>query len=192
MADFPYPSRFHLPVITTYSRESGLGQVNTRPFTAPSSATAAHAAWPTANLVFLCPFVIWAPYLVRSVFWANSTAVNGNIDCGVYTSDAAELLFNAGTTTQSGTTTVQTVAVGPYLLEPGTYYMALVNSGTTGTIASSTAAGFTTYVLETAGCAQSANGALPLAASQTLAAPSSFGGVLAPLYGISSRASTLV
>lgn len=191
MADFPYPSGFHLPIITSYSPNAALYTSIARPFTSTQAQTVTGHAWVTANLVFMCPFVIRAPYLVQSVFWVNAGTASGNMDCGVYTADASELLFNAGTTAQSGTSAPQAKAVGPVLLEPGTYYMALVNSGTTGTIVGA-GTNMTTLGLEATGCAQAANGALPLAASQTLAAPSSFGGVTAPLFGISSRVSTLI
>ena len=190
MADFPHPARFHLPTITSYSRESGLNVASGRPYTLPATAGTAHVM-PTANLAFLVPFVIWTPYLVRAVFWPNGATTSGNVDLGVYGEDVTELLFNAGTTAQSGASAPQTVAVGPYLLVPGTYYMALVSSGTTGTFLGC-GTNITMQALEAGGCAQAANGSLPLAASQTLAAPSSFGGVVAPLFGISSRVSTLI
>ena len=192
MADFPYPSRFHMPTITSYSPNAALNTANIRPLIAGGAATTTSHAWPTGNLVILVPFMISSPYLVKSVFWLNGGTAAGNMDCGVYTADASELLFNAGTTAQSGTSVPQAVALGTaVLLEPGTYYMALVNSGTSGTgVGPST--NITTQALESTGCAQAANGALPLAASQTLAAPSSFGGVLTPVFGISSRASTLI
>ena len=189
MPDFPYPSRFHLPTITSLSRETPLNMANSRPFVSPTTA-ATSTAWPTGNLVLLVPFVIWAPYLVRSVFWLNGGTASGNVDCGVYTQDLNELLFNAGTTAQSGTTTVQAVTLSSaYLIEPGTYYMALVNSGTSGTFRCNVV--LTTLILEAAGCTQSANGSLPLAASQTATTPSSFNDIM-PLFGISSRISTLI
>lgn len=189
MPDFPYATGFHGPVINPWARESPLAWASGDPLANAGGGTTS-TAWPTNNLVFLCPITIWAPYLVRSVFWVNGTSVSGNNDCGLYTRDAAELLFNCGSTTASGVSVPQGVAVGPYLLEPGTYYMALCVASTSNHVQAT--ASVSTLMLQVAGCAQAANGSLPLAASQTLATPSSFGGTCVPSFGISSRTSTLI
>lgn len=189
MADFPYPSRFHLPTITSVSRESaivnqgGQGLYGAR-------LTFASGGWPAANTAFAIPFQIWTPYLVQSVFWLNAATTAGNLDAGVYSADGQSLLFHAGSTAQSGASVPQAVAVGPYLLEPGTYFMALVASViTTPKIIFTTTPN--TYSLQAVGCGQMASAGPPLPAALTLTTPSTFT-LLLPVFGISSKVSTLV
>lgn len=189
-ADFPYPASGHLPIITSMSRECGLSVACKQPFVSPPNIPSAGTAWPINNLGFVTPLRIWTPYTVRTVFWVNAATVAGNADVGVYTTDGA-LLFNAGSTGVAGASVPQKVALGsPFVLWPGEYYMELVCSSTGN---HPWAASPTLQGLEAGGCAQVANGALPLAAVlPALASPSSFGGVLGPIFGISNRVSTLI
>ena len=184
--DFPYPSRFHLPVIYTLSQETALGWFNQRPVTTPGSA--ASGTWPTANLAFIIPFRIWAPYAVQTLFWTNGATASGNLDVGIFSSDGT-LLFNSGSKAQSGTGVTQTTAVSPaQMLNPGNYFMSLVASATTTTV--ELVAALVTQSLEMAGCAQMAT-AVPLPATLTFASPSGFSAKV-PMFGFSCRASTLV
>lgn len=190
MSDFPYPSRFHLPVIHTFSRETSLGATGGGgPFGVRGSL--ASAVWPVANTAFYVPFSIDAPYLVKTVFWANGAAVAGNVDVGVYTADMAALLFNAGSTVQATTGVPQAVALGtPVLLEPGSYQMAMSASSHSAAFlaASNSAAGATP--LQALGCSNQAAAGVPLPAAATPATPTFVS--YAPLFGFSSRVSTLI
>jgi hypothetical protein len=129
MSDFP-TARWHNPTITPDGYEAGgvLKSVTTVVWSS--------GVWPSANRAIYAPFRIWAPYLVQRVFWANGATVgNGTADCGVYTPGGARL-FSAGPTTTAEANIVQSVAITPFLLVPGPYYMALSLSSASDTILS--------------------------------------------------------
>lgn len=130
MSDWPVVARFHKPVISTFSPEAQGSS-----FSAQASAAPASAVWPSAALAIHVPFVISAPYLVRTVWWANgATVANGTAACGVYARTGALLLSCAATAT-SGASAAQKVALGAaVLLYPGSYYMALALSSASDTI----------------------------------------------------------
>jgi len=114
---------------------------------------------------------------------------SGNVDCGIYTADGTRLV-SAGSTAQSGTQTLQVVALGtPLLLEPNTYYIARAQSSTVGT---ADGLPMLLYGPPMAGAAQMAS-AFPLPATFTFASESSWTTSLGlPLFGISNKVSTLV
>lgn len=168
-----YPSSYyHKPVISSYAFES-LGR------SAAQVVTVASATWPAANRALFLPFTITAPYLVQRVWWANGATVNGNVDCGIYSSDGTKLA-SVGSTAQVGTSVVQSVALAaPLLLLPGSYYMALVLSSATATVIRTSAA---VAACQMMGMAQQAT-ALPLPATATFATIAS---AALPLFGITS------
>lgn len=159
--DFPgaSPSR---PVISSVSPES-LG-MNFR--LGGGAVTPASSTWPVANLAVFIPFALRTPYLVKRLWWANGATANGNVDCGIY-SAGGTLLTSTGSTAQSGTAVVQSVALGtPLLLSPGAYYMALASSSTTATFIQATNGSIQSEQM--CGLAQQAS-ALPLPATATFA-----------------------
>lgn len=172
--DFPGATMLK-PVIGTGSVQSLGPQMAAR---LGSATTPASAAWPTNNLAIFVPLVLPVPYFVRKVWWANGSAASGNVDCGVYTEGGA-LLLSCGSTAQGTINVVQSVTLGtPVLLEPGSYYMALVLSSTSGrTIRWQPSTASQGQLL---GLAQQAT-ALPLPASFTLA---SYAQTYIPLFGI--------
>lgn len=177
MSDFPY-ARPLFPVISVLSELSCIGYETE--FEA-SGGSPVSTTWPSANLGIFVPIVLPAPYLVKKVWWANGAAVAGNVDCGIYSNGGA-LLASAGSTAQSGTSTVQSVTLGTaILLTPGQYYLALsASSATAAFLASTTGAA---YKQQRGGMAQQA-AALALPASFTLATLTND---FIPVYGISSR-----
>ena len=86
------------------------------------------------GLVALHPFTMTSPYLISSFFWANGTTISGNSDIGIYSSalnGSINLIVSAGAVAQSGANTLQIRALGtPYLLQPGSYFLALTNTVT--------------------------------------------------------------
>lgn len=199
MSDFPYPLRFHLPVITTLSREFGVASTWTWPTASGNvSGQPASAAWPGANTAFYASFNMWAPYLVKTLVWWNGATATGNVDCGIFAPDGT-LLASAGSTAQSGTSAPQKTALGtPLLLESGSYYLGLVASSASSTFiftklgTGGTPPGWGTALMRAAGGRQMASAGPPLT-NATFASLSTFGAAAgAPVFGISSRVSTLV
>lgn len=176
--DFP-SSGFHLPVISSWSAEAIGGFMMNED--AITGGIGGSAVWPTANLAMFVPFSIRAPYLVRTLWWCNGTSVAGNVDCGVYTADGT-LEFSAGSTAQATVSSQQKVSLGtPYLLLPGSYYMALVLSSTSGHIIRRVPAVTpNTWTCSFFGMAQQAT-ALPLPAAATFASPAT---PYLPMFGI--------
>lgn len=172
--DFP-GARFQSPVICSHSPESfGSSQR-----TITSVASGASSAWPAANRAIYVPFALAAPYGVQRVWWVNGTTANVNVDCGVYTVGGTRL-GAIGSTAQSGTSVLQSAALALYLL-PGSYYMALLLSATTGHTFRTSPAVANQQLL---GMAQQAVGATALPATATFAAVAS---AYLPLFGITSR-----
>ncbi len=179
MADFPN-ARYHLPVISAFAAESsGLA---TAVLTGSATVVGGSALWPTSQLAIYVPFRIWTPYLVKAVWWANGAATAGTADVGIYTVGGT-LLANSTATTQTGTSTIQTVTLGTaLLLSPGSYYMAML--GSTGTTAQyQRIAVVTPTYFAAPGWAQQAVGASTLPATATLAA---YAQSYQPLFGIAS------
>lgn len=136
--------------------------------------------WPSANLAIYVGFAIPFPFKVKSVFWANGTTVTGNADVGVYSFGSTTRLFNLGATARAGASDIQPVNLGtPFLLGPGSYYMALTNT-TTGSFFRWTFG--TLSDARMTGLYQQAT-ANPLPATATLAALTS---AYWPLFGLSS------
>lgn len=172
--DFP-SDHFHKPVICSMSAEA-VG-INFGNETAAITGAGGFTAWPVANMAFFVPFVIMAPYLVRTLWWHNGASVTGNVDCGVYTAGGT-LLLSAGSTAQSGISQPQKVALGtPFLLGPGSYYMALAASSASALIARAAPPALSGQMM---GLAQQAS-ALPLPATAT---PASISNTCLPIFGI--------
>jgi hypothetical protein len=98
-----------------------------------TSFTAASASWPAADRAYLVPFSLDFPFTVRRVLAYNGSTVAGNFDIGVY-DRYGSLIFNIGSTAQSGASVIQQVALGsPIELPPGIYGMAISRSSTSAT-----------------------------------------------------------
>lgn len=111
--------------------------VNTDHFwCAPSPTTVAtasngSAAWPLASMIIYMPMTLPWPFPVRRVFWANGSSAAGNMAMGIYTAGGAKIYATASTA-QSGASVKQYVSPAtPFVLQPGNYYLALINDGTT-------------------------------------------------------------
>lgn len=174
MADFP-ASAVNRLTISPWSQEAiGVTGRLIGMSAAPSSAT-----WPFANRAIFVPFVLAAPFAVTKVWWANGATASANIDCGLYTIGGT-LLGSIGSTVQAGTSVVQSAALS-LLLQPGSYYMALALSATTGTVLRS--AGLTASLgAPIVGQAQQIS-AFPLPATATFG---SINTAFLPLFGITS------
>lgn len=176
MADWP-AERYHKPVIGTFSSES----VGVHLSSGTSSA-ASSGANTSANNCYFYPLAINAPYLVRKVWWHNGATVAGNVDVGVFSGDPTTpaKLFSSGSTAQSGASVTQSVSLGtPYLLTPGSYYLAISISSTTATFLRQ---GITVGVGAQFGCGEVAS-TFPLPATATLIGLLH---IFVPMFGITS------
>lgn len=126
--------------------------------------------WTTANLAVFCPFVV--PYAVTAYQMAveNGATLNGNIDVGIY-DVLANRLVSSGSVAQAGASAIQTVDITNTLLEPGSYFMALVSDSTTATFFGSAAGDMTIQFLRSVGC-QEQGTAFPLPDPAVFANPS--------------------
>jgi hypothetical protein len=125
-----YPAEFTPTpvVINTFSkyftRAYALGYVGSTTLSNGSTGSATTA---------LMPFVMPSPYVIRSFFSANGTS-SGNVNMGIYSAPsstgACSLLVSIPATAMTGSTTLQLFTLAtPYLLAPGSYYLALNNTG---------------------------------------------------------------
>lgn len=95
-----------------------------------ASGTVASTVWTGgANLAMYVPFKLSTPFPVRRIFLVNGSAVNGNIDLGVYSMFGSRV-FSTGSVAQAGSSLPQFVSVDR-LLRPGSYYMAMAISSAT-------------------------------------------------------------
>jgi hypothetical protein len=95
------------------------------------ASTPATAAYPTANLLTAYPFYLPVQATATKLWVHNGTTVTGSttIVLGIY--DAAYALLVSDSFTQAGTSVVQARDITDTLLQPGTYYMAMVVSNNT-------------------------------------------------------------
>lgn len=165
------------PIVLTPASLEALGA----PF-ANRGSNPTSGAWPASNRALYVPFTLRTAATVYKVFWANGATASGNVDMGIFASTSGKpgaLVISTGSTAQSGTDTLQTIDIADTQLVGGVlYYMALVNSGSTGTFYR-----YTTPVanlLTMLGCCQSAT-SLPLAANPTIATLASS---YTPMFGL--------
>lgn len=125
------------------------------------------ANW-TANEALFIPFSIPWPYLVNRVFWMNgSTITTSNADFGIYTS-TGKRIWSLGSTALSGASAIQYATVtSPFLLSPGTYFMAYAGDNTTNRISGIT--GVTAAGLLSCTGLNALSSAFPLPAAPALA-----------------------
>ena len=95
-------------------------------------AGTASAVYPAANLAIYAPFRIAAPIVVTDLWCVNGATASGNVDIGIY-DGAGNKIVSAGSTAQSGTSTIQTFNITDTLLGGGLFYLAIALDNTTGT-----------------------------------------------------------
>lgn len=139
------------------------------------------AAWPSANLAIFVPFLVHTQIIAVKMFTSNGATASGNIDIGIYDSGQNRLV-SMGSTAQSGTSAIQTFDIADTLLEPGVYYMALSQSGTTGTFLSS--AQIPLPDIRSFGILSQALGSVTLPDPATVAA---IANAYIPLFGLTAR-----
>lgn len=128
MSDIGTLIDYSLPVISSVSPNSIGTEINILTVNKPGANV-----WPTANLAFFYPVRIGYPYTISQFFWVNGTTVGTNsIDIGIYDSQG-NLIVHTGNTLTAGTSATQGVSVTATTLEPGLYYLAMSENGTTDT-----------------------------------------------------------
>jgi hypothetical protein len=131
MADFP--TRGVCPAnISVFSKFSAASQLG---LLANGNNNGSSTAWPAANRGLFVPIWIPAPFVLASFFCVNGATAAGNIDMGLYSPDGG-LVVSVGSTAQSGTSTLQILTVGPVVVPPGRYFMAISASSTSATFVS--------------------------------------------------------
>ncbi len=114
------------------------GLVHITPFSLCScgNVTGGSATYPAlyssalgANRARFVPFRLSSNFVVANAFMFNGSAVAGNIDIGVYDA-AGTKLGSTGSTAQSGTDQIQTIALS-LVLSPGLFYLAMMNDNAT-------------------------------------------------------------
>lgn len=172
LAGFTRPTSL---MVTSFSFESLFGSQSRM-----AGNTSASVAWPSANQAIYVPILIPQTATFIKAFWANGTAVAGNVDVGLYNSSFVRVA-STGSTAQSGTSDLQEVDITDFTIGPGHYYL--------GISASSGSATFYAYTATDAarlpycGVLQEAS-ALPLPAPAT---PVAVTQLILPLFGFSRR-----
>lgn len=100
----------------------------------------ASAVWSSANRAIFIPLHLPGPVLVKRLFVVNGTVASGNIDVGLYTAGLARIV-SAGSTAQTGTSTLQFFDIADTPLSPGLVYLAVALDNTTGTTATTSVSG---------------------------------------------------
>lgn len=140
----------------------------------------ASAVWPAANRAIFVPFYLPSTMPVTQLFSFNGSAVSGNIDVGIY-DIAGVKRVSAGSTAQSGTSTIQTFSVSAELSQ-GTYYLAQALDNGTGTTVRAT---FANNSFTTSFGLQQMAAAFPLPATATFADRTD---AICPIIGFTSQA----
>lgn len=152
------------------------------------SGSSASATWPTSNLAISYPFQIARPFTAVAMFLYNGAAVSGNFDIGIYDDGAGTTTLNKivsmGSTAQSGTNDFQFANITDTTLSPGRYYAVLCFDNTTATVFTKSSGNV--GVTSAAGWAQTANGAVTLGSTLTIAKRAAAG---MPFFGLSAKAS---
>ncbi len=94
-----------------------------------SASVITSGAYVTINRAVYYPFVISGPFTVVNAFIVNGGVVSGHFDIGIYDASLARIA-STGSTSQSGITSVQGVALSASL-SAGTYWLGLALDNTT-------------------------------------------------------------
>ena len=163
------------PHIHMYSPESSSNYVTM--MGGASLNSIASAAWPSANRAYLFGFYLTRRTRFQRLWIFNGSAVSGNFDLGVYSTDL-NLITSSGSTAQAGTNQIQTVSID-IKIGPGLFYVAAVLNNTTGTT-------FKTTAPSDANMYRSAMRVFP-SAFPLGTLTGEIGAVDTPLFGISQR-----
>lgn len=98
-----------------------------------SANGAASATFASADMAFFYPVKVYDPFTATRLFVLNGSAVSGNIDVGIYSSQGNRIV-SSGSTAQSGTTAIQEFDVTDTIIYPGVYYLAVAMDNTTGSL----------------------------------------------------------
>lgn len=94
--------------------------------------------WPTANILIYMPIFVPTRVLATKMWWANGSAVAGNVGGGIYAdagNQPGKQLAQIASTAQANTLQVQVAALdASVVMVPGIYWLALVISSGTATI----------------------------------------------------------
>lgn len=105
--------------------------------TAAYSGTLASTAWPAANLAIFVPFSVGAAVTVYEGWVATGTLTTStNMRIGIYATDGTQLFTTADITVATASVVVNSSGTTDYLLQKGTYYMAISSDGTRNILAS--------------------------------------------------------
>ncbi len=143
--------------------------------------TVATANWIAANVAVFVPFSVIEPTLVTKVWWANGSAVAGNIDVGIF-STAGNVLTSAGSTAQAGINAVQAVDVADVTLARGDYYLGMV-SDTSGITQKVSAASPAAGISQSLGLLEQAAVTLPFSTGANPATFAKYTRAFVPLVG---------
>lgn len=132
MPDFPAYRLPPPPVLTPYHPDS-LGNSVLAATSTDTFGNTLSTAWPTSNLAFFYPFQLYDFATAYQLLWFVGGTAAGNIDVGIYDSQA-NLIISAGSTAMSATiNTVQELNIADTALRPGEYFLAggcTLNTGT--------------------------------------------------------------
>ena len=143
-------------------------------------ANASSGAYPASNRAIFIPFYVSKPTVIINAFAYNGATASGNLDIGIY-DIAGTKLVSTGSTAQTGTNAIQTIALTSTEIGPGVFYLAIAMDNTTGTL-----------FRQTFGVARldQVTGIAQMASAFTLPATATFASVASdfvPLFGISTR-----
>lgn len=123
MGDWPTDGLPTLPCVTPFSPEAFGGSLLS------SGSAAAGSAALSSQVARFFPWTIEIATLIVKGFCLNGTTATGNTDVGVYDHEF-NLIVASGATAQSGTSVIQEFDITDTWLDPGRYWMAIVNSST--------------------------------------------------------------
>lgn len=111
---------------------STLSLFSVGPMARNAGLTPASTAWATGNQARYVPFLIPDQITIVKLLAYNGSTANGNTDIGLY-DEGGNQIVGIAAAAQSGTTAWQEFDIADTTINPGLYYIGLLNSGTTGT-----------------------------------------------------------
>jgi hypothetical protein len=149
-----------------------------------TSSGSGNVTWPVANQIIYVPVSFPFRYPVRRVWWLNGATVTGSVNL-VIRSQGGAIVYQTGSTAQSGASTIQYVTPTPFLLRPSEYWFGLQVNGTTANLVNGLTS-VTTIIGRMAGLVQEAPASMGAATAFT---PAQFSSTVWPLLGVTRTAS---